>query len=362
MTPPPRFMKVVAFILASLAGGMALADDDPPINQLQFIGTHNSYHIAPSPKIRNLIETFAKGEGDAIDHTHKPLREQLEKLAIRQIELDLFADPKGGLYADPLGARLAGEVNHKTDPELKSPGFKILHSPDFDFQTTVPTLRKALQEMAAWSKAFPRHEPVLILLELKEKSFSPRITPLPFDNAQLNELEAEIRAELPEDIILTPDMVRGSSASLREAVTQRGWPRLSESAGKFMFALDNGGAIRDRYLALSPDKDLRGRLLFVDVPPDHPAAAWMKRNNPGGSFNEIRKLVSAGFMVRTRADEGLREVRAKDLSRFEKAVASGAQWISTDAPEELPNLPGYQVRWKNGKVWQRNPVVPADSK
>jgi hypothetical protein len=332
------------------------------MNRVQFIGTHNSYHIAPSPKIRNLIETFAKGEGDAINHTHKPLREQLEKLAIRQIELDLFADPKGGLYADPLGARLAGEVNPNPDPAWKTPGLKILHSPDFDFQTTVPTLRKALRELAAWSKAFPKHEPVLILLELKEKSFSPRTTPLPFDDAQLKELEAEIRAELPEEKILTPDIVRGNSPTLREAVTRRGWPRLSEAAGKFMFALDNGGAIRDRYLALSPDQDLRGRLLFVDVPPDHPAAAWMKRNNPVASFNEIRKLVAAGFMVRTRADEGLREIRAKDLRRFERAVASGAQWISTDAPEELPGLPGYQVRWKNGSVWQKNPVVPADPK
>jgi hypothetical protein len=355
-------MKYLHFTILALIAGVSPAAGDPPMNQVQFIGTHNSYHIAPSPKIRNLIETFAKGEGDAINHTHKPLREQLEKLAIRQIELDLFADPKGGLYADPLGARLAGEVNPKPDPAWKSPGLKILHSPDFDFQTTVPTLRKALQELAAWSKAFPGHEPVLILLELKEKSFSPRTTPLPFDDAQLKELETEIRAELPEEKILTPDIVRGNSPTLREAVIRRGWPRLSEAAGKFMFALDNGGAIRDRYLALSPDQDLRGRLLFVDVPPDHPAAAWMKRNNPVASFNEIRQLVAAGFMVRTRADEGLREPRAKDLRRFEQAVASGAQWISTDAPEELPGLPGYQVRWKNGNVWQKNPVLPVDPK
>ncbi|MEO5912614.1 MAG: Ca2+-dependent phosphoinositide-specific phospholipase C [Luteolibacter sp.] len=334
------------------AVGSSIADEDPPMNRVQFIGTHNSYHIAPSPKVRRMIEIAAKGEGDAINHTHRPLTEQLEKLHIRQIELDLYADPKGGLYSDPLAARLAGEVEANPDPAWKEPGLKILHSPDFDFRTTVPTLRKALQELNAWSKAHPKHEPVMVLLELKEDSFSPRIHPLPFDDTQLTSLEAEIRAEMPADRILTPDKVRGDSPSLRDAVTTRGWPSLSAAAGKFLFALDNEGAVRDRYLALSPNKDLRERLLFVSVPPDHPAAAFMKRNDPVGSYDEIRKLVAAGFMVRTRADADLKEVRAKDLSRFKKAVESGAQWISTDAPEELPDFPGYRVGWENGRVWK----------
>ena len=349
-------MKWIAAIVFALGAGMSRADDNPPMNHVQFIGTHNSYHLAPSAKVRAIIETFSKGTGDAIDHSHRPLREQLETLGIRQIELDLYADPKGGLFANPLGATMTGETEIKPDPAWRKPGMKILHSPDFDFRTTVPTLRQALQEMAAWSKANPKHEPVLILLELKEDSFSPRIHPLPFDETQLKALESEIRAELPAELILTPDLVRGDSATLREAVNGHGWPKLSEAAGKFMFALDNEGGVRDRYLALSPNKDLRDRLLFVDVPPDHPAAAWMKRNNPSSGFKEIRKLVAAGFMVRTRADADLKEIRAKDLTRFKKAVASGAQWISTDAPEELPNLPGYRVGWEDGRVWQMNPV------
>ena len=334
------------------------AGDDPRINQLQFIGTHNSYHLAPSPKVRGLIDTFAKGEGASLDHTHRSLTEQLEALHVRQIELDLFADPQGGLFADPLAAHLANEVNRTPDPELKKPGFKILHSPDFDYQTTVPTLRKALRELAVWSKEHPGHEPVMVLLELKEKSFSPRIRPLPFDAVQLQALEAEIREELPTEKILTPDRVRGDSLTLREAVTRHGWPRLSEAAGTFIFALDNGEPVRERYLALNKENNLHGRVAFVSLPRDHPAAAWMKLNNPVSSFDDIRALVKEGFMVRTRADDSLKEVRAKDLSRFKKAVASGAQWISTDAPEELPNLPGYHVSWETGRVWQTNPVKP----
>lgn len=347
------------FLIVTAGVGAVIADEDPPINRMQFIGTHNSYHLAPSAKVRRMIESVAKGQGNAIDHSHRPLGEQFAMLGIRQIELDLFADPTGGLFANPLAARLAGEVDPKPDPAWKTPGLKILHSPDFDFRTTVPTFRKALKEMATWSRTRPDHEPVLVLLELKDESFSPRIRPLPFDDAQLKALEAEIREELPANMMLTPDMVRGDAASLREAVTGRGWPKLSEVAGRFLFALDNGGAVRDRYLALSPDKDLRGRLLFVDVPPAHPAAAWIKRNDPVGSQKEIRRLVAAGFMVRTRADADLVEVRAKDRGRFKSAVASGAHWISTDAPEELPHLPGYRVRWEDGRVWRMNPVAGA---
>lgn len=331
---------------------VAHADEDPPMNRVQFIGTHNSYHIAPSPKIRKLIETFAKGEGDAIDVTQRPLAEQLGKLGVRQIELDLFADPKGGLYSGPLGAKLVAEEDENPDPAWKEPGLKILHSPDFDFRTTVPTFRKALRELVAWSSANPKHEPIMVLVELKDESFSPRIRPLPFDDVQLKIVEEEIRAEMPENMILTPDRLRGDAPTLREAITTRGWPKLSQAAGKFLFCLDNQGAVRDRYLALSPENDLKGRLLLVSVSPEHPAAAWMKRNDPVASFEEIKKLVASGFMVRTRSDANLIEVRAKDTSRLQKAMDSGAQWISTDAPEELPNLPGYQVRWQEGRVWQ----------
>ncbi|GAA5123247.1 hypothetical protein JIN84_11145 [Luteolibacter yonseiensis] len=347
-------MKKTWFATAALFAitAVAHAEEDPPMNRIQFIGTHNSYHIAPSPKVHKLIESFAKGEGDAINVTQRPLQEQFGKLGVRQIELDLFADPKGGLYSDPLGARLVSEGEKNPDPAWKEPGLKILHSPDFDFRTTVPTLRKALREMVTWSSANPKHEPLMVLLELKEQSFSPRIRPHPFDDAQLKALEEEILAEVPEKMILTPDRLRGDTPTLREAITTRGWPKLSEAAGKLIFCLDNEGAIRDRYLALSPNKDLQGRLLLVSVPPEHPAAAWMKRNDPVGGFEEIRKLVAAGFMVRTRADAELKEPRTKDASRFKKAVDSGAQWISTDAAEELPDFPGYKVRWENGRVWQ----------
>jgi hypothetical protein len=339
------------FLLLNAAYGAAQENDLPdlPLNRYQFIGTHNSYHLAPPAKVRQFIEQVAPGEGEALNYSHRPLREQLEKLGIRQIELDIYGDPQGGLYADPLSRRLTGDVNTKPDPAWKEPGFKVFHSPDFDVDSTVVTLRRALRELRGWSEAHPQHEPVFVLLELEEQSYTATKPPV-FDGTALLALEQEIRDELPANEILTPDEVRGDAPSLRDAVTQHGWPLLSRTRGRFIFGLDNENHVREEYLALSPQKDLRDRLCFVSVPRDHPAAAWMKRNDPIGGYDEIRSLVQAGFMVRTRADSDLKEVLANDVHRRDAAMSSGAQWISTDAPETGPLWPDYEVAWPERAV------------
>ena len=95
---------------------------------------------------------------------------------------------------------------------------------------------------------------------------------------------------------------------------------------------------------------MAGRLLFVSVPRTHPAAAWMKRNDPVGSFDEIQSLVKAGFLVRTRADAGTVEARANDAARRDQAFASGAQLISTDYPEPDLRFSGCAVRFERGVV------------
>ena len=125
---------------------------------------------------------------------------------------------------------------------------------------------------------------------------------------------------------------------------------LSEQLGE----LDNGGRIRDLYLGGNPS--LEGRLMFASVGEDAPAAAWFKLNDPVGSYDRIQKLVRAGFMVRTRADAETREARAKDTRRRDKALASGAQFISTDFPEPVEDVSEYSVRFEGGKPFRRNPL------
>ena len=302
-----------------------------PFNRFQWIATHNSYHIAPPQKMRALIDNFSPGAGDALDYSFAPLREQLDS-GVRGFELDLYNDPRGGLYSNAFARKLAGtKIDDEAEKALQTPGFKILHSPDFDVLTTVPTLRLALDQLRDWSDSHPGHTPILVQLELKTESYS-AIKPPAFDDDALKNLEVEIRDAMSAEKIVMPDEVRGDVATLRDAVITRGWPAMARMRGKFLFALDNEDEIRDHYLALSPQSDLKDRLCFVSVAPGHAAAAWMKRNDPVGNFEEIRALVQAGFVVRTRADANGKEVRAGDSMRFQKAVQSGAQWISTDAP------------------------------
>src|SRR6202012_4961309 len=101
-----------------------------------------------------------------------------------------------------------------------------------------------------------------------------------------------------------------------------GWPLLDDARGKVLFGLDNDGVEGDQYLLSNPA--LEGRILFVNVPANNPAAAWMEVNDPIQHFEEIQELVKAGFLVRTRADEPTEQARANDARMRDHALASGA--------------------------------------
>jgi len=330
--------------LAALQAATATADEAPRIDQLRLLGTHNSYHVAPGPFARGLVAAAAPNEARAIDCSQRPIPEQLDRLGIRHLELDCYRDPEGGLFAAPLALELARAAGRPEALEwaeaLARPGIKVLHSPGFDFRTTVPSLAAALGEVKGWSDAHPRHVPVFLLIELKSDAFAPP-QPLPWPGDGFAELETTILDVFPRERILAPDDVRDGRPTLREAVEGRGWPALDDHRGKVVFLLDNEGGVRDAYVAERPN--LAGRLLFASVPRDHPGAAFMKRNDPVGSHDEIRALVDAGFLVRTRVDAGLDEPRQGALGRYERALASGAQLLSTDLPEPDSRYPGYII-------------------
>ncbi len=332
------------------------------MSEVQVIGTHNSYHLAPLPEVMRLIGLTGKSVADAIDYTHLPLARQYTEQGIRQIELDLFADPQGGLYSKPVGRQLSeatkrdDRMSFDFEEVMKKPGFKIIHAPGFDYATHVPTLRAALEQTVAWSKEHPQHFPILILLELKESVTGPAgVKAVPFDRPLLDALDAEIRECVPKSMLLTPDDVRGDEETLRGAIEKRGWPTLEESRGKIYFALDNTNGLVARYLE---DHDsLRGRVMFVSVAPEHPAAAWMKLNDPFGDYEKIQSYVRRGFLVRTRADGDTKQARKNDPTQRDRAMASGAQFISTDYPVSDPRWSEYRVQWPDGAIYRRNPVT-----
>ncbi len=331
---------------------LALAAAEPRLNEIQAIGSHNSYHIAPPASLLGALRKFHK-DIDAWNYTHPSLTRQLDA-GLRQFELDIFADSQGGLFAEPLGmklAALAGKNFPAFDPGglLARPGFKVLHVPDIDCWSNAPTLTAALGEMAAWSGKNPRHLPLMILLECKDRPHPPLPTqPEPFTRERLLELEREILSIIPRERIILPDDIRRDAKTLREAVISHGWPALDTLRGKFILCLDNTDAIRDRYLEENPS--LEGRLIFVSAPDArHPAAAWFKRNDPERGFEDIQSLVKAGFLVRTRSD-----TRAPDAAMRDKAFASGAQWISTD---HFAGPEGERVSFENGATIRGNLLI-----
>ena len=337
------------------------ADPDVRLNQMQVIGTHNSYHLRAPESLRTLVTKRSPFTARALDYAHLPLPEQFSRLGIRQIELDCFADPEGGLYAHPKGEKLVLEAglpavpNHDPEGKLLRPGFKVMHIQDMDYLSTVLTLVDGLKQVVDWSNQHPGHVPIFILLELKEGSDSPELTKAPmFGERDLESLEAEIRSVIPRDKMLLPDDVRRGESTLPGALLKYGWPQLNSVRGKLMFGMDNESAVRDLYLKGHPA--LEGRLLFVSVPATNAAAAWMKINNPVADFDKIQRLVKAGFLVRTRADADTRQARTNDASQRDKAFASGAQFVSTDYPEPNLTFSTYTVRFEQGIVARVNPI------
>jgi Phosphoinositide phospholipase C, Ca2+-dependent len=349
----PRLMIALA---VSLMGG------EIHLNEIQVIGSHNSYHQAPCPAVMSLIAASGKARAEAIDYTHPALADQFEKLGIRQVELDVFADPDGGRFSHPSARTLLSSLKRDPGPDpnergvLDKPGLKVLHLPDFDYLSTAPTFTAALRQIRAWSKAHPHHVPILVLVELKDDAIPGLPTQLaPFDAKALDGVDAEIRATFAPSQIFTPDDLRGTSPTLPAAIRDRGWPALDAVRGKVMFALDNEGAIRDHYLDGHPS--LKGRAMFATAPSvDHPAAAWFKINDAVRDFEKIRDAVSRGFLVRTRADIDTIDARRNDTTRRDKALSSGAQFVSTDFPVARPEFSPYRVSFPDNAVARSNPV------
>ena len=69
----------------------------------------------------------------------------------------------------------------------------------------------------------------------------------------------------------------------------------------------------------------------------------------GPSDPLIAKMVDRGYIVRTRADSGLKPDAPGKPSRRDKAFASGAHIISTDFPTGEPHAEtGYTVEFAGG--------------
>lgn len=298
------------------------------INKIQVIGSHNSYKKAIDPALFKLFQKKDSVSASKIDYEHVSLTEQLE-MGLLNLEIDVYADPKGGKYAHPKGLQwVPNQPPFDTAGVMNEPGFKVLHIPDLDFRSDCLTLRRCLHELKAWSDKHPDHPPVFITLEPKD-GVSPNhelTEPDKFTARDFDQLDSTLREDLGVAQLLVPDMVRGKYNTLEDAVLHDNWPTLDAARGKFVFLMDDNNRKRDLYIVGHPS--LKGRVLFVNADPGTPEAAMMIRNNP--RFPEMKSLVEKGYIIRTRADSDTKEARENDKSSFEAACNSGAQIITTD--------------------------------
>jgi hypothetical protein len=305
---------------------------------------------------------------DAWDYGHEPLAKQFSNYGIRSIELDVFNDPDGGLFYHRKANALLGISTESGIDELNDPGLKIQHFPDLDYATNYYSFIAALTEVKTWSDANPAHLPLFVIVEPKEDNPAALLPgfglteTIPFDKQSLEGIDTEIKSVFGSNLnnIITPDQVRDGLATLREAIVAKKWPTIEDARGKVVFIMLGSGTEKADYL--DGHASLENRVMFMYTDAQNDEAAFIKMDDPIANETEIQSLVTQGFFVRTRADADTQEARTGDYSRWEAALRSGAQIISTDyyrADSRAAtdnNWSNYAVKFADNKIAEINPV------
>ena len=365
--------SVIRFVLsAALLTGMSAqsltgqtsAEQDRLIrlNQIQVVGSHNSYNKGFAPSEAKFLQHRNPGAFHDLEYSHASLTNQLDG-GVRQLEIDIFADPEGGRFAHPQIVALTRKAGLPADPdfdpnhEMEKPGFKVIHVQDLNQRSSCMTFIDCMTEVHKWSEAHPLHIPLFLLIETKTdnvKEIPNSAIALPFTSKTFDALDQEIRSVFKDSEMILPDDVRQSFPTLEAAVLAGRWPTLAESRGKVIFLMDQKRA-GPAYLAGHPI--LHGRILFTNASPGSPDAAFVEENS--GTSAEINALVKRGYLVRARADEGTVAARTNDTRRRDELLKSGEQMISTDYPLSEPGKwsGSYSVGFPDGLPVRCNPVT-----
>ena len=263
------------------------AQEDLRINQLQFVGSHNSYKLKMNPVVFVALSALDSKIAQSLDYSHIPIDAQLD-LGVRKLELDVFFD-------------------------AMSNTFVVGHVQLIDMKSNCSLLRECFKVLLDWSAGNSQHVPIWISFNAKDQKIDGLPDPEAFSDKAFRLLDRRIEEAFEEKLIWPRD------------VDELNWPSVEDARGKFIFVLDEGGDKRRRYLDRWEE-----RPMFTTVEPPHPAAAILIINDPIRQKEAITDLVNRGFMVRTRADADTMEARRNLTDRKMAAIESGAQAISTD--------------------------------
>jgi hypothetical protein len=298
------------------------------LQDVQVLGTHNSYHLRPD---RPILPT------EPANYAHPPLNVQLARQHVRSLEIDVFDEP----------------------------AIPVMHSIIDDEHSNCPRLAACLRTVAAWSKANPGHLPVTIFIETKAVpgSRSRTIRQLirlyaaghsltNWNGAGLARIDATVKRVFGP-MLLTPDEVRGGRATLRDAILHDGWPTLQETRGKVLVVLNSGRELGAIYRKGAPS--LQHKSMFVVSEPRDPSAAVISQDVP--DEQEFVALVKEHFLVRTRSDAEGVEARADNVERATTAFTSGATIVATDYPVPDPSVGRFTVHLPGNEAARCNPIT-----
>jgi len=340
------------------AGGAAIAQSTPQqdqrvhLNQIQVIGSHNSYNLGFAPSEEKFARMRNPKTYESLEYRHAPLAQQLDG-GVRQLEIDIVQDPEGGRFAHPKIVELTKQAGLPPDPdfdpnhEMDKPGFKVIHIPDLNQRSSCHLFTTCLQQIRTWSKAHSDHVPLFLLIETKKgrtASIPDSVEAKPFTSETFDALDKEIRSVFSSGEMILPDQVRGKFPTMDAAVRAGNWPTLADSRGKVIFLMDQKD-VGPIYTAGHPN--LEGRVLFTNADPGRADAAFIEENS--GTPAVIDELVRQGYIIRARADDSTTAARTNDTTRRDELLHSGAQMISTDYPLSEPSTwTGYSVGFANG--------------
>ena len=306
------------------------------LNQLKVLGSHNSYKQRLPDAVYQAAE--ARGiDSNALRYGHPALLAQLS-LGLRQLELDVLSDAvtaQQHQLAEPLAEKWLGRplLSNAERSKYQQAGLKTLHLPDIDFASHCPLFVDCLLALRHWSDTHPAHSPVFVLMNVKERgAFGVNgggFQPAQWDAKLFRALEQQILQVLGAEKLLRPAAVQKPGLSLRDSVRQHGWPPVSRTLGQFIFIFDGDTTQLRRYQAATATKE---QVLFASTGIDDPQAAILVLNQPVAQQAQIKSAVVAGFIVRTRSDEP----DSADAARFNSALQSSAQMISTDFYQGAP--------------------------
>ena len=341
------------------------------LNQLQYIVTHNAYHIAPVADIDEFVRAnglaLPSGWGpeelmDALAYTRQPISIQLAR-GIRGFELDVYFDPYGGQFAKP---GLMQSVGTPIE-QWHVPGFKTFHTPDYDQRTTCIRFIACLQMIHDWSSQNAAHLPIVVMVEAKEKAHEPIVatyqsTPvLTFQNNAWHELEEDIRLVFDSDELVLPESIRGSHVKMSDALAVNGWPQVDALRGKVLFILMAASATTAdyrEYAMVAEEPTLftsfwtTGVMETDEYEGDHALILF-----PTPSTAGLSEAVRRGLLVSVRSDANTKEARSNTTARRDAALGTGAMLIKTDFPVPDTAFSDYRVQFNDDTYVRCNPLT-----